>query len=341
MSRLNPHHMMGWITAAAVRHPDDLIAHVADRVHASKPAARKAVARLVEAGWLVKQGSVSRPVYRPGLFRQVVSSYPLQGLVEDVPWERDFMPNFVLPPQVQRMAQHVFNEILNNAIDHSGGTTVTVSLRQTPNHVQLLVSDDGRGLFDRIRESFAIDDAQHAMLELSKGKLTSLPDRHTGRGLFFSAQLADVFEVHANGSNFQRRGWDGGGWHCGKPLARQGTSVYASIALDTERTLDSVLNVWSTDRQGIAFDRTRVPLRLLLSTNTALDSRSQARRAASRLQQFSHARIDFSGVSDIGHSFADELFRVFAGQHPELELVAENMSPKVANLVHATISGQA
>ncbi|RZK99688.1 MAG: DUF4325 domain-containing protein [Rubrivivax sp.] len=341
MSRLNLHHMMGWITAAAVAHPHDLITHVAERAQASRPAARKAVARLVEAGWLVRAGSASRPVYRPGLLRQVVASYPLQGLVEDVPWERDFRPNFVLPPHVQRMAQHVFNEILNNAIDHSGGSTVTVSLRQTPNHVQLLVSDDGRGLFDRIRESFAIDDAQHAMLELSKGKLTSLPDRHTGRGLFFSAQLTDVFEVHANGSNFQRRGWDGGGWHCGKPLARQGTSVYASIALDTDRTLDSVLNAWSADHQGIAFDRTRVPLRLLLSSNTALDSRSQARRAAARLQQFSHARIDFSGVTDIGHSFADELFRVFAGQHPELQLVAENMSPKVANLVHATISGQA
>jgi anti-sigma regulatory factor (Ser/Thr protein kinase) len=341
MSRLNPHQMMGWITAAAVQHSHDLVAHVAERVQASRPAARKAITRLVDAGWLIKEGTTSRPIYRPGLLRQVVASYALNGLVEDVPWERDFAPNFVLPPHVQRMAQHVFGEILNNAIDHSGGLMVTVSLRQTPSHVQLLVSDDGRGLFDRIRESFAIDDAQHAMLELSKGKLTSLPNRHTGRGLFFSAQLADVFEVHANGSNFQRRGWDGGGWHCGKPLARQGTSVYASIALDTERTLDSVMNVWSQDQQGIAFDRTRVPLRLLLSTGSALDSRAQARRAASRLEQFKHARIDFSGVSDIGHSFADELFRVFAHQHPDLELMAENMTPRVANLIHAVISGQA
>lgn len=341
MSRLNLHQMMGWITAAATSHPHDLITFVAEREQCGRPAARKAVAKLVESGWLVREGTASRPVYRPGAFRQVVLSYPLSGLDEDRPWSRDFLPHFVLPPQVRRMAQHVFNEILNNAIDHSGGSTVTVSLRQTPNHVQLLVSDDGRGLFDRIRESFAIDDARHAMLELSKGKLTSLPDRHTGRGLFFSSQLADVFEVHANGATFQRRGWDGGGWHAGKPLARQGTSVYASIALDTERTLESVLNVWSADRQGIAFDRTRVPLRLLLSTDTALDSRSQARRATSRLQAFQHARIDFSGVTEIGHSFADELFRVFAGQHPELQLVAENMSPQVANLVHATISGQA
>jgi anti-sigma regulatory factor (Ser/Thr protein kinase) len=36
------------------------------------------------------------------------------------------------------------------------------------------------------------------MLELSKGKLTSEPDRHNGRGLFFTSRLADVFDLHAN-----------------------------------------------------------------------------------------------------------------------------------------------
>jgi signal transduction histidine kinase len=49
------------------------------------------------------------------------------------------------------MAQHAFTELLNNAIDHSGGTQVTVSMRQTPLHLQLLVSDDGCGLFDASR----------------------------------------------------------------------------------------------------------------------------------------------------------------------------------------------
>lgn len=335
MSRLNLMQMTGWITAAAVQRPLDLSAYVAERTQSSRPAVRKILVKLIESGWLVKEGTVSRPVYSPGILRQVVATYPLQHLEEDIPWDRDFAPNFVLSPAVQRMVQHIFGEILNNAIDHSGGTTVTVSLRQTPSHVQLLVSDDGRGLFDHIRESFAIEDAQYAMLELSKGKLTSAPDRHTGRGLFFSSQLADVFEIHANGSNFQRRGWDNGGWHSGRPLARQGTSVFASISLDTTRTLDEILSAWSRDQSGVAFDCTKVPLRLLLSSSSALDSRAQARRAAARLSQFRHAEIDFSGVTEVGHSFADELFRVFARQHPDIELVPANMASRVALLVNA------
>ena len=43
------------------------------------------------------------------------------------------------------------------------------------------------------------------MLELSKGKLTSQPARHAGRGLFFTSRLADVFDLHANATAFQHR----------------------------------------------------------------------------------------------------------------------------------------
>ena len=43
--------------------------------------------------------------------------------------------------------------------------------------------------------------------------------------------------------------------------------------------------------------------------------------------------VDFSGVPHIGHGFADELFRVFAGQQAGFELVPVNMSPAVASMV--------
>jgi hypothetical protein len=125
------------------------------------------------------------------------------------------------------MAQHAFTELLNNAIDHSGGTQVTVSMRQTAMHVQLLVSDDGCGLFQRIGESFDIDDPELAMFELAKGKLTSEPERHTGRGLFFTARLADVFDLHANGTSPSSiAAGTGAAGSSNRPIARQGTSIY-------------------------------------------------------------------------------------------------------------------
>ena len=329
-----------WITAASLQHPHDLVGEITARTGLSRASAHKAIKRLVDAQWLASDGTPRRPRHRPGALRQVGQRYTLAGLQEDLPWSRDFAPYFTLPAQVARMAQHAFTELLNNAIDHSEGTSVAVSMRQTPSHVQLLVSDDGRGLFDKINEAFDIADPALAVLELSKGKLTSQPDRHTGRGLYFSSKLADVFDLQANATAYQQRGWDHTSSLRDRP-GRRGTSVFIGIALDTRRTLDEVLRAHSLDGEGYGFERTVVPMRLLATQSAGLESRAQARRAALRLQQFRRAEMDFDGIADIGHGFADELFRVFKREYPGVELVPVNMAPRVAALVGAVQAGLA
>lgn len=329
MTRIPPASLTPWITEAALRHGDTLPAQLMQRLSISRRRASDLLRQLTAMQWLQRDGSPRKPVYRPGALRQVVKRYPLAGLQEDLPWRVDFSPCFALPPAVQRMAQHAFTELLNNAIDHSGGAQVTVSIRQTPLQVQLLVSDDGVGLFSRIAQRFAIDDPHLAMLELSKGKLTSAPDRHSGHGLFFSARLADVFDIHADAVAFQRREWEPRAWRAGRPATHQGTSIYLAISLDTARTLDAVLRSHSAESASYAFEHTAVPLHLLGGDSAALASRADARRVAERLTQFRRAELDFAGVSDIGHGFADELFRVFGAAHPTLELVPVRMNPAV------------
>jgi anti-sigma regulatory factor (Ser/Thr protein kinase) len=332
MARLDLNALTLHITASALQHPDDLATHIAQVTGLSRGTVRKALQRLVKLGWLRREGSTRQPRFQPGVLRQVVKRYALAGLQEDLPWARDFAPCMDLPPEVRRITQHIFGELLNNAIDHSGGESVTVSLRQTASHVQLLVSDDGCGVFDQLARTFDLTDPALAMLEVSKGKLTSQPERHAGRGLFFTSRLADVFDLHANDTAFQHRQWDGG-WHAGRPLKRRGTSVYAALSLDTERSLDAVLRAHSLDGTGYGFERTRVPLRLMATPLAGLDSRAQARRVASRLQQFRHAEVDFDGVDTIGHSFADELFRVLPRQFDGVDMQPMNMSPSVAAMV--------
>ena len=331
-----------WITAAALRHGERLPEHVMQRLGWTRRRAQALLAKLVAAQWLVREGTLRKPCWRPGPLRQVVQRYDLAGLQEDLPWQRDFAPCFELQPNVARLAQHAFSELLNNAVDHSGGTHVTVSMRQTPMHLQLLVSDDGRGVFESIQQTFDIGDADLAMLELSKGKLTTQPDRHAGRGLFFTSRLADVFDLHANELAFQYRGWDRRSWYRGKPMARQGTSVFMAIALDTTRTLDEVLRAHSADGKGYAFEATNVPLRLIAGgPNTGLESRAQAKRVVSRLGRFRRAEVDFTGIDDVGHGFADEIFRIFVRDQPGVELVPVGMAPRVAAMVDSVRAGTA
>lgn len=321
-----------WITAAAVQHGDDLATHVMQRLGISRRRARKLIAALVDAQWLVASGTPRRMSHRPGAMRQVVRHYPLAGLQEDLPWAQDFAPLLDLKPNVARLAQHAFTELLNNAIDHSGGTGVTVSVRQTGFHLQMLVSDDGCGIFDSIDRTWQIGDPALAMLELGKGKLTTLPERHCGHGLFFVSHAADIFDLHANRSAFQRRPGRSG-WFSLRPLERQGTSIFLAIALDTPRTLDEVLRAHA--EAGYGFDHTEVALRLLTGPSVGLESRAQARRVVSRLTEFRRAKLDFSGIEDIGPAFADELFRVFARAHPGVELRPEAMAPRVAAMVES------
>ncbi len=339
MTRLVFDHLTLWITAAASEHSHDLVPYIEERTGASRRAVLAALRKLQDAGWLTRSGTKARPVFAPGSIRQVARNYTLHGLQEDLPWQRDFAPHFALPKHVERMVQHGFTELVNNAADHSGGTSVTVSLRQTPTHVQLLVSDDGIGVFDRICTAFSLEDPGHAMLELSKGRLTSSPEAHTGRGLFFCSQLADVFDIHANNTAYQRRAWETAGWRKGKPLPRQGSSIYMAIALNTTRTLDGVMAAWSTAGDGIAFDQTVVQLRLLVSEGQALDSRAQGRRVGSRLAAFKRAEISFEGVTDVGHGFADELFRVFARANPQVNLVPTHTTPRIDALIKAAQAG--
>ena len=173
------------------------------------------------------------------------------------------------------------------------------------------------------------------MLELAKGKLSTRPDGHNGRGLFFTARLADIIDLHANALAFQQRDWQREQWHRTRPACRQGSAVYVAFNLDTERRLDAVLRRYSLDGAGYGFERTVVPLQLATGPQLALASRAQARRVAHRLQRFRRVELDFGGLDSVGHGFADELLRVFSHQHPEVDLVPVNMAPQVAAMVQS------
>lgn len=58
--------------------------------------------------------------------------------------------------------------MVNNAIDHSGGKTLAVTLERTAVRTTLIVSDDGIGIFRKIQSELDLVDERLAILELSK-----------------------------------------------------------------------------------------------------------------------------------------------------------------------------
>ena len=68
-------------------------------------------------------------------------------------------------------------------------------------------------------------------------------------------------------------------------------------------------------------------------------SRSEAGRLVSGLERFREVVIDFGGVELVGQGFADEVFRVWAKDHPDVALIPTAMSEVVAFMVERAIRG--
>jgi hypothetical protein len=115
---------------------------------------------------------------------------------------------------------------------------------------------------------------------------------------------------------------------------RKGTMVSMVIDPGTRRTTRSVFDKYSAGEEGdYGFNVTHVPMGLARYGEEDLVSRSQAKRVIARLNLFKRVVLNFSNVTVIGQAFADEIFRVFAQQHPGMELVVVNAVDTVQAMI--------
>jgi anti-sigma regulatory factor (Ser/Thr protein kinase) len=227
-----------------------------------------------------------------------------------------------------RIFIHAFNEMLNNAIDHSSGDTVNVEVWSDSERLAVRIRDDGVGAFAHLREVRGLADDKEAVAELTKGKVTTMPERHSGEGIFFTSKAADIFQLTAG-----RLRWTvdnlRGDQALGQVPATTGTTVFVQIAPDTTRILREVFAAFTDEGE---FNRTRPSVKLL-SLGTTFVSRSEARRILEGMDAFTEIEIDFHGVTDVGQGFVDEVFRVWPAQHLGSRTIPVNMNEAVEFMV--------
>ena len=134
------------------------------------------------------------------------------GLEEDVVWRNEIAHLLAdVPENALQICQYGFVEMLNNVVSHAEATCVNIGLEKTATNISLVVNDDGVGIFKKIQNAFGYNDPRHALLELSKGKLTSDPERHTGEGIFFTSRMFDEFSILSGNLFFHRKN-EADGW---------------------------------------------------------------------------------------------------------------------------------
>ncbi|MBF5041742.1 MULTISPECIES: STAS-like domain-containing protein [Myxococcaceae] len=235
-----------------------------------------------------------------------------------------------LPQRAMDILHFAFTELLNNAIDHSGAAEVEVLLEQEPQRVAFEVVDAGEGIFEHARRLLHLRDHFEALQELSKGKVTTAPEAHTGQGLFFSSKAVDVLLVESGALRWWTDNVRGDVGLGELQPARQGTRVRAELATDTSRELKAVFDAYSNE--DFAFMRSRAFIKLF-EVGVDFVSRSEAKRLLHGMEKFEEVVLDFRGVRSVGQGFADEVFRVWARAHPGTRLLPEHMNDAVRFMV--------
>jgi anti-sigma regulatory factor (Ser/Thr protein kinase) len=316
------------------KHPRDITKVTAEHFGTTRQAVNVHLQKLSAEGCITETGNTRNRVYKLAPLSTWRKTYDLvPGLAEDVVWTNDVAPALgQLPDNVKDIWHHGFTEMFNNAIDHSSGHAVTVEVVKTAASAEMLVWDDGVGIFRKIQNALGLLDERHAILELSKGKLTTDPKNHSGEGIFFTSRMFDSFEILSGGSFFTHEYGKPRDWLLESSRERKGTAVLMRLHNHTSRTTRKVFDAYVSG-EDFDFTKTVVPVDLARYGNDKLISRSQAKRVLARVELFKTVVFDFKGVDYIGQAFADEIFRVFGNAHPDIELLVIHTNSEVKRMV--------
>jgi len=321
-------------------HPKDISAHVSSHFGISRPAVLGHIKKLINDGVLESKGTTRGRRYTLKPLVEETFSFKLSpGTEEDKVWRHLVRPLLSkLPENIMRICEYGMTEMINNAIDHSEGTKATIHIQQSAVNVEFLLHDNGVGIFNKIQKDLGLDEPRQAILELSKGKLTTDPSRHTGEGIFFVSRMFDRFVIYSEGFFYSpsEMGYeDIPDLHDSAP----GTKVSMSISLRSKRTSQEIFDRYASEvDDDFSFSKTDVPVSLARFGGDNLVSRSQAKRLLNRLHEFRQITLDFTGIDSVGQSFADEIFRVYARNHPGIELSAINTNPGIEKMIQRASS---
>jgi len=329
-----------FLLRAVAQGESDIAGTTARSFGLSRQAVNKRLRDLTAGGAIKATGSTRARRYTLSVIERE-STYPISPeLKEDQVW-REFVRPLLegVSPNVLSICQYGFTEMVNNAIDHSEGAHVRCSVSRSAVRIQLRVLDNGVGILRKIKENLDLEDEQHAMLELSKGKLTTDPARHTGEGIFFSSRVFDSFSI-LSGHLFFTHSPDDRDWLLEDKDWVAGTGIWMEIDPGSSRSTKEVTARYSSLGDDYLFTITHVPVGLARYGDENLVSRSQAKRLMARVEKFKEVVLDFSGVNTIGQAFADEIFRVFQQMHPEVKLRWFNVNEEVEGMIKRAIAQQ-
>jgi virulence-associated protein VapD len=311
---------------------------VTEQFGISRQAVFKNLGELIKAGLVEKTKSAGHPYVLKAIKDSCVTIEVTKDTSEDKIWNEIAVPLLSEEKDnVRAICHYGFTEMFNNVIDHSGSDKASIWIKVDALVVSISISDYGVGIWNKLQEAFHLDDQRHALLELTKGKLTTDPKRHTGEGIFFTSRMFNKYMI-ASGKLTFCRFQQGDEWlfdvQESEAETEPGTRISMTVYRESKTTLQEVFDKFTDDLSEFGFTRTQLSVYLAKYEGDHLVSRSQAKRIMNRLDKFKEVYLDFKDVTEIGQGFADEIFRVFQKDHQNIKLIPINAAPAVLQMIN-------
>ncbi len=310
----------------------------------SRQALNKHLKELINEGKVIREGTTKGVKYYHADSKKIPlqkfrKTYLLRNLKEHIVFKEldlSLQLQKKLKKNIFDIIQYTFAKILNNAIEHSHSKKCFIEAVLEPYKISYIIRDYGIGIFYSISKKFGFSDENEALGELTKGKITTMPERHTGEGVFFTSKAADNVNFRSHNINliFNNVKKD---TFVEEKKSIQGTQIGFEIGKNSRRILADIFNSYAPEEFEYKFQKTKVLVKLF---QDKYFSRSEAKRLITGLDKFKELLLDFQGVKSISRSFADEIFRVFQNEHPDIVIKIQNIRPSLQAIINHMVDNK-
>lgn len=298
----------------------------------SRQTVSKYLNELVEKNYITKN---SKGNYTINFYISESKIYKNKNLEEDIVYD-ELIKKYEIDKKnnVKHILVYAFTEMLNNAIEHSEGTEISIHYTENYFNIFVIIKDNGIGIFRKIVRDHNLKNENEAIFELKKGKLTSDAENHSGEGIFFTSKVVDYFLI----SSFNKTFSSGSNEYFynieeNKEKCIKGTEVILILNKNTERTTKEIFDEYTSD--DFVFNKTKITVHLAKDyLGHDFVSRSLAKRILMNVEKFKIIVLDFENIDNIGQGFADEVFRVFKNKNPDITIVPVNMNEEIEFMIN-------
>lgn len=298
----------------------------------SRQTVSKYLNELVEKNYITKN---SKGNYTINFYISESKIYKNKNLEEDIVYD-ELIKKYEVDKKnnVKHILVYAFTEMLNNAIEHSEGTEISIHYTENYFNIFVIIKDNGIGIFRKIVRDHNLKNENEAIFELKKGKLTSDAENHSGEGIFFTSKVVDYFLISSFNKTFSS-GSDEYFYNIeqNKEKCIKGTEVILILNKNTERTTKEIFDEYTSD--DFVFNKTKITVHLAKDyLGHDFVSRSLAKRILMNVEKFKIIVLDFENIDNIGQGFADEVFRVFKNKNPDITIVPVNMNEEIEFMIN-------